>query len=49
MTTDEARAILIAAFAHTPDDDNDMKVMLARLINPPPVRRKRWWTIKRVR
>ena len=49
MTRDEARDILIAAFARTPDDDNDMKVMLAKLINPPPVPKKHWWTIKRVR
>lgn len=39
MTVDEAKAILLAAFVTSPDMDDEMRALIAKLIVPP---RRRW-------
>lgn len=46
MTKDEARTFLIHAYVTMPDLPDDLRMEMAKLINPPPVKTK-WWKRKR--
>lgn len=47
MTVEEARALLVLAYAGTPELPDDFKRLVADLVFPPVQAKKPWWSIKR--